>query len=175
MKTNYKKVIKLITLLITSILIGTASAYVYRYMYIEGSITVGKPLLIWLEGEDLDSTIVGNTVTINLNVENGTAMNFTRALYLKNNATSAISVSYNITVLTALYSSEFEIAKIHIYENYTTPGTWTYLDTIDLTDSSDHCEGVLGQGKYLRFTIEVKAIKEVGRNFKVQVEYWTQS
>lgn len=104
MKINYKKSLKLVTLLITSLLIATVSAEVYRYMYIYGTITVGSPKLIWLEGEDVTAVIV---------------------------------------------------------------------DTINLLDSTDFSSDTLAPGKYLRFTIEVKAIKnDISRNFVVQVEYW---
>ncbi|MEM3627949.1 MAG: hypothetical protein QXJ11_06670 [Candidatus Bathyarchaeia archaeon] len=171
MKTNIKKILKLTTLLITSLLIATVSAEVYRYMYIEGSITVGAPKLIWLKGEDADAVIIGATASISLNVENATAMNFTRALYLKNNSTSSETFNYKITVSQALQSSEFEIAKIHIYDNQS--GSWNYRDTLDLTSSTDYSSNTLEQGVYLRFTIEVKAItNDITRNFKVQVEYW---
>jgi len=171
MKTNYKKALKFITLLISALLIGTASAAVYRYMYIEGTVTVGKPLLVWLEGEDIDSTIVGSTAMFNINVEKDYPQNFTSALYLKNNATSSVTVNYKITILTHLSGSEFEEAKIHIYTN--SSGNWQYLDTLDLTNPNDYYEDTLEQGKYLRLSIEVKAVAEVTRSFKVQVEYWT--
>lgn len=171
MKTNYKKLLKFVTLLASTLLIGTASAAVYRYMYIEGTITVGKPLLVWIRGEDVTSQIVGSTAILNVNVEKDYPQNFTNALYLKNNASSSVDVNYKITILTALSSSEFEVAKIHIYTNAS--GTWEYLDTLDLTNSADYYQGVLAQGKYLRLSIEVKATAEMTRSFKVQVEYWT--
>jgi hypothetical protein len=170
MKTNIKKSLKLVTLLITSLLIATVSAEVYRYMYIYGTISVGSPKLIWLEGEDVTAVIVGGSATMSLSVENDTAMNFTRALYLKN-TNDTITFNYNITVLTPLDSGDFAIAKIHIYDN--SSGDWAYRDTIDLTSSTDFSDGALDPGKYLRFTIEVKAIKnDISRNFVVQVEYW---
>ncbi|MDW8041140.1 MAG: hypothetical protein RMJ03_06975 [Nitrososphaerota archaeon] len=140
-------------------------------MYIEGTITVGKPLLVWLKGEDVTSTIIGGTATLSINVEKGCPQYFTSALYLKNNASDSINVYYKITISTALSSSEFEKAEIHIYKNWT--GSWEYVDTLELTSPSDYVEGELAQGKYLRLSIEVKAIAEVSRSFKVQVEYWT--
>ena len=172
MKTNIKRTLKFVTLLISSLLIATASATVYRYMELQGTITVGTPKLVWLEGSDVDATIIGNTTAIiSLNVENNTAINFTEAIFLKNVNTTG-SFSYNITVTTALQSTDFEIAKIHIYEN--SSGTWGYLDTIDLTNSDSYSSGSLDAGKYLRLTIEVKAIKDsIARNFAIQVEYWS--
>lgn len=170
MKINYRKSLKFMTLLATSLLIATVSAEIYRYMYLEGSIIVGAQQLVWLPGEDVSAVIVGSTASISLRVENATPMIFTRALYLKNN-NDTVTFNYKISVLQALSSSDFEVAKIHIYDN--SSGTWQYRDTIDLTDSSDYTVDTLAPGEYLRFTIEVKAIKDnISRNFKVQVEYW---
>jgi len=169
MEINVKKALKVITLLITSLLIANASASIIRQMELQGNITVGLPQLIWIEGEDVSATISGSLAIISLTVENGTDMNFTRALYLKNNGTALYN--YNITVSTGLLGSDFEIAMIHIYTN--SSGTWTYVDSIDLTDSSDYYQGTLDTGNYLRFTIEVKAIKNnISRSFTVKVEYW---
>jgi len=169
MKVYKKKILKLVTLLISSLLIATASATVYRYMELQGTITVGSPKLIWLEGSDASATITGSTAVISLNVENNTAINFTEAIFLKNNATS--SYNYNITVTTALSASQFEEAKIHIYENST--GTWSYLSTVDLTNSNSYYSNNLSAGKYLRMTIEVKAIQDsISESFAIQVEYW---
>jgi hypothetical protein len=172
MKINYKKSLKLATLLLTSILIATVSASVYRYMYMEGTITVGGIKLMWLAGSDVSSTIVGGTATFSLNVENNTAINFTNALFLKNNDTTT-TYNYNITVTQTLSASEFEIAKLHIYENYTTPGTWTYLNTVTLTNANSYYSNSLAPGNYTRMTIEIKAITDsISRNFKVQLQYW---
>lgn len=173
MKMNYKKSLKFVTLLISALLIATASATVYRYMYIEGTVTVGSIKLMWIEGSDVsDATIVGSTATISLNVENNTSVNFTEALFLKNNDTTT-TFNYNITVAQALSGTEFETAKLHIYENYTTPGTWAHLDTVDLTNPNSYSQHSLTAGNYTRITIEMKAIADsISRTFKVQVEYW---
>ncbi|MGB9959801.1 MAG: hypothetical protein ACPLKQ_04705 [Candidatus Bathyarchaeales archaeon] len=168
MKTPIKKNLKFLTLLITSLLIATASAQVYRYMYMEGTISVSSAKLVWIEGENVDSTIEGSKVTFTLNVEEGTPINFTEAVFLKNvNATG--SFNYEIAVTQALSTDNFEIAKIHIYQNNT--GSWQYVDTLDLTEN-DSTSGSLAAGKYLRFTIEVKAKTTVGGQFKLEVRYW---
>ena len=171
MKINYKKILKLVTLLITSILIATVSADVYRYMYIDGSITVSGAKLIWMEGIDFpaDGSISGSTATLDLDVEQGTPLNFTEALFLKNvNSTGSFSI--NLTEATAVSSSDFERAKMHIYENSST--SWVYVDTLDLTDSNDFYAGSLAAGNYLRMTFEVNAtISSGSRAFDIQVEY----
>ncbi|MCJ7430738.1 hypothetical protein MUO83_05950 [Candidatus Bathyarchaeota archaeon] len=173
MNINCKKSLKFVTLVITAMLIATVSAEAYRYMYIEGTITVGGIKLMWIQGSDVPgATIIGGTATISLNVENNTAVNFTEALFLKNNDTTT-AYDYNITVLQPLAGTDFEIAKLHIYENNTTPGTWTYLSSVDLTSSSSNYQSTLAPGNYTRITIEVKAIKDsISESFKVQLEYW---
>jgi hypothetical protein len=172
MNINYKRSLKFVTLVMTTMLIATVSAEVYRYMYIEGTITVGGIKLMWIQGSDVPgATIAGGTATISLNVENNTAVNFTQALFLKNNDTGS-AYNYNITVADPL-GTYFETAKLHLYENSTSPGTWTYLDTVDLKSSSSYYSGSLNASKYIRLTIEVKAIQDsISDNFKVQLEYW---
>ncbi len=172
-KINHKKSLKLVVLMLGWLLIATASATVYRYMYIDGSITVGGAEMVWILGDDApgDASIAGSTATIDLDVEQGTPINFTECLYLKNNGTSG-SVNYNITMTSAVSSGDFERAKMHIYENYTTPGSWIFLNTFDLTDSTDYYAGSLSWGNYTRMTFEVNATIATGsRSFDIQVEY----
>lgn len=174
MNVNYKKTLKFVTLLIASLLIATVSAQVYRYMYIDGSITVSGAKLIWIKGSSVPgASISGSTATIDLDVEEGTPVNFTEALFLKNVNASG-SFNYNITVTEALSSSEFQRAKMHIYENWTASPSWTFVNTLDLTDDADFYSDNLVFGGYLRMTFEVNATQSSGPyNFDIQVEYWT--
>jgi hypothetical protein len=173
MKLNYKKNLKFVTLLITSLLIATVSAQLYRYMYIDGSITITSAKMIWILGADApaDASISGSTAIIDLDVEQGTPLNFTEALFLKNaNATG--SFNYNITITQALSSSDFQRAKMHIYQNWTGL-PWVFVHTLDLTNATDFYSGSLAYGKYLRMTFEVNAtVTGVTKNFDVQVQYW---
>jgi hypothetical protein len=52
MKTNYKKILKLAMLLVTSLLIATASATIYDYMYLNANVGVQGMALAWINGED---------------------------------------------------------------------------------------------------------------------------
>ncbi len=171
-RINTKKSLKFLGLLLSSLLIATVSAATYRYLYIDGSISVTAAKLIWIEGGDFpgDGSISGSTAIIDLDVEEGTPLNFTETLFLKNqNATG--SFTYNITLLTNVGSGDFQKAQMHIYENYTTP--WTYLDTIDLTNAADYYSNSLSAGDFLRMTFDINATIASGtRNFNVQVEYW---
>lgn len=174
MKINYKKSLKFLTLLITAMIIATVSAQVYRYMYIDGSVTISSAKMIWILGADApsDGSIDGSTATVDLDVEQAAPVNFTEALFLKNdNATGSFSLLVNVT--TAVLVADFTECKMHIYENSTTPGVWTYVDTLDLTDDTDYYSGSLAAGDYLRMTFEVEAgASATGtKPFDVQVRY----
>jgi len=78
MNAKYKKSIKILSLLITAIIIGTVSATTYIYMYINGSVVIGTQKLVWLAGADASSTsITAGTAAIGLNVQPGVGQNFT--------------------------------------------------------------------------------------------------
>lgn len=174
MNLNYKKTAKLILLLISTLLIAAASAATYKFMYIDGSITPTGAKMIWIEGADApaDTTISGSNVQLDLDVTEGTPTNFSDVLYLKNVNASG-SFNYYINVTTAVSSSDFQRALMHIYENYTTPGTWTFLDTLDLTSVSDFYQGSLAATYYLEMRFEVNATNTAGPyNFDIQLRYW---
>jgi len=67
MKINYKKSLKFVTLLVTALLIGTASATVYNYLFLNAGITVEGLPLAWEQGTGSGLTwdIQGATCTIN--------------------------------------------------------------------------------------------------------------
>jgi len=178
MKINLKKCFKLVTLLITSILIAAVSAQVYSYMYIDGSVTIGTAKLVWLKGADApgDTTISGGTVTVDLDVQPGVNQNFTECLFLKNNDTAAHNLT--ITVTTNVSTSTFEWFNTYIYENTTTPGVWTYVDTLTMTTQSDQYSTYtgntpLGNGEYYRLFFDVKAKTGTSGtvNFDIEVRY----
>ena len=172
MKTNYKKTLKFVTLLISSLIIATASAAVIRQMEIQGTVTVGPLKLIWIKGADAPSaTIVGSVATVPLSVENNTLATFTEVLLLKNNDTST-SYNYNVSVTDTLSSTYFEIADLKLYTN--SSGSWQLLGTLNLKDSSSVYQSTasLAPGNFIRFTMEIKAIHDgVNDTFKVQVTY----
>jgi hypothetical protein len=172
MKINSRKSLKLVALLVTAMIIATVSAQTYRYMYINGGVTISSAKLVWLKGSDVaNCNITGSTASLAVNVEQGTPINFIEAVFLKNTNSSG-SFSYTISVTQALSSSDFERAKMHIYENYTSPGIWTFLDTLDLTSTSSSYSGSLSAGHFLRMTLEFNATASTGtKNFVVQVQY----
>lgn len=175
MNINYKKSAKLILLLISTLLIATASAATYRYMYIDGSVTVGSAKLVWIEGTDSpgDATISGSTYTVDLDVEPGTPLNFTECVFLKNDDIAAHNMTISVT--TNISATDFTECKMHIYENST--ASWVFVDTLDITtyDSYETYTGnvPLGASEYYRMTFEVSATTGASGtyNFDIQVEY----
>ena len=173
MNINYKKMAKIVTLVITAIIIGTVSATTYTYMYLNGSVTIGGTKLVWIPGADApgDISMAGSTVTMDLDVQNGTSQTFTNALYLKNQDTA--SHALNVTVTTALLTADFDTANAIIYENTTTPGVWTAVGTLTLTTASSQVSGTLTNGCYYRFSFEIQAKSGATgtKPFVLQVSY----
>jgi hypothetical protein len=175
MNLNYKKSAKLILLLISTLLIATVSAATYRYMYIDGSVTVGTAKLIWIEGLDSpgDATISGSTYTVDLDVEPGTPLNFTECVFLKNQDTAAHNMTISVT--TTISASDFTECKMHIYENSTSSSL--LVDTLDITTSDSYdtrpTSDPLGASSYYRMTFEVSATTGASGtyNFDIEVEY----
>ena len=66
MEVNYKKLLKISVLLLSSVIIGAVSAANYGHLYIQGTVTVGTRSLQWVKD---GSPVTGDTVSITLNVE----------------------------------------------------------------------------------------------------------
>jgi hypothetical protein len=121
MKTNHKKILKFVTLLITSLLIGYASAESYKYMYIQsGQVSISIGGLKWEKGTDGSSaTVSGTTVTgLSLQVMNGTPQLFNYTLYIKNLDATGHTFTIEVT------SSEgdknnFDHIYLKLYDNAT--------------------------------------------------------
>jgi hypothetical protein len=177
MNAKYKKSLKLVTLLLTAIIIATVSAATYSYMYIDGSITVGTAKLVWIEGADSpgDIDITGGTAQMDLHVQPGINQNFTEALFLKNQDTASHNLT--ITVTTALSAVDFNIATAYIYKNST--GNWVSVDTLSLTTLNDQYSSYTGNtplvnAGYYRFTFEIQAdaaLTPGTYSFDIQVVY----
>lgn len=124
----------------------------------------------WYLGADApgDAFISGNTVIVDLDVEQGTPVNFTEALFLKNEHDTR-TYDIEISLGRALPASEFDECQIHVYENST--ASWQFVDTIDLADESDTYNGSLEAGSCLRMSFEVKARASAGGThyFRVKI------
>jgi hypothetical protein len=176
MNVNYKKCLKIVTLVITALLIGSVSAATYVYMYIDGSITIGTAKLIWIKGTDApgDATISGGTVTMDLHVQPGVIQNFEECLFLKNQDTASHNLT--ITVTTNVSTSTFDTFKIYIYKNST--GSWVSVDTLDGTIVADQYSTytantpLIASGFYrLAFEVKAKTGTSGTVNFDMQTRY----
>jgi len=59
-----RKSLKFLGLLISSLLIATVSATTFRYLYIDGSITVGTQQMSWILGSDASGASISGTTAI---------------------------------------------------------------------------------------------------------------
>jgi len=170
MKTNYKKILKMSILLISSILIATASAQYYRYVTISGSISISPGGLAWVKGveEAGTITITGSTAEISFSLNNGTTNDITRHLYLKNLDTSNHSIVINVT--DAANSAYYTTFEIRIYNN-STGGSITTLNA--LSTSSSYSGTITGQAVWhITFYIVTKQDASVQNDsFAVQFRY----
>jgi hypothetical protein len=172
MKMNYRKTLKFTTLLITALLIGAVSAATYKYLNLDGSVTVGTQKIVWVQG---GSEIAGDTVTVSLSVEPGVPMDFNGTLYMKNKDTA----SHNLTVkVTTAVGSDFNYFYTYIYENFTTPGTWTLADDLNVKTLDDEYSTYTGNnpmqasGFYkLDFGLKTTTSATGTYDFDIQVKY----
>jgi hypothetical protein len=152
MKFNYKKSLKFVTLIIASLLIATASAAIYNYMYIEGSVTFTSGTgLKWIKGADAppSTSIAGSTVTLPFTVQNGSVTNYTACLYVQN--LDASPHSLNITVTTSATDSYYvEFNMFLFYANQ------TQIDVLNVL-TSDSYTGSIGASATWRLTFEIVA------------------
>jgi len=172
------KPLKMALLLVSSLIIATASAQVYKYMYINGTVTIGTPALVWILGNDApsDASITGSTVTIDLDVSPGEPINHTECLFLKNQDANPHNLTIEVT--SPASSGTFNYFKVHIYENYSISGSWSFVDTLDVTVDGDFYSTYAGNtplpaGGYYRLTFEICAKENTGGSvsFYIQVTY----
>ena len=131
MKKNIKRTLKFVTLLMTSLLIGYASAESYKYMYIQsGQVTITTGGLQWVKGTDgASATITGTTVTgLSLQVINGTPQLFNHTLYIKNNDATNHTFTIEVTS-TSGDTSNFDSIYLKLYDN----STGEFKAELDLT------------------------------------------
>lgn len=153
-KTHWKKSLKLVTLLLTSLLIASVSASTLYGMSISGTIEIKNAQVIWVKGTNSNATvsIAGTTATLILSVINGTAQNFTSCLYLKNLAAVGHTVNFTLTS-TPLSTTYFSTAKMLIYNN----ATMTLVSTLDMTTSTPSTGNSLTAGGAFSLVFDIVA------------------
>jgi hypothetical protein len=171
MKTNYKKMLKFVTLLITSILVATASAKVYTYLYFTGDINVITQKLVWIID---DQVVSGDSVLITLTVQEGVPNNITDRLRLKN----MDSAAHNLTItVTDPVGNNYEYCKVYIYKNVS--NSWVYVATLDAKTSGSQYSTYTNNEPIaayptgcFKLDFDIKATSSTGDNeFKLTVVY----
>jgi len=159
MKINYKKSLKLITLLITSILIATVSATVYSYMYIEGSGNILGEELKWELGVDAPSgaSIQGSYVkNLNLTIPKNSPKNFTDCLRIVNNNATGITFDLEIS---SVYGdiSKFTTFNLIVYNSTDDP-----YATLDVKTPGNKASDlyIMGSGAKLTIRFEVTPVTD---------------
>jgi hypothetical protein len=114
-----KKSLKFVSLAIMALLIATASAQIYSYMYINGSATITGSELEWTLGENapIGTTINGHTVNdLNFSVPQNTFKNFTDALELTNN--NATDITFDLSAaITGGSAADFTTFDLVVYDS----------------------------------------------------------
>ena len=107
---------------------------------------------------------------VDLDVEQGTPVNFTEVLFLTNEHDTR-TYDIEISLGRALPASEFDECKIHVYENST--ASWLFVDTIDFANESDTYNGSLEAGSCLRMSLAIEATAGAGGtySFRVKIGY----
>ena len=170
MKTNYKKIAKLLTLLVTSLLIATASVQAYQaLMYMQGTIIIGTRTLVWIINGVVDPD---DTATITItNVQPNVTMSFNNTAYLKNIGSSNCNIT-SIKVIDEV-SSDFEICKLYVYSNYT--GSFSLVGTLNLEELNNAITPniIIEPNECLKFDLEVRVTSATVNNndFRIQVTY----
>jgi hypothetical protein len=149
-----KKSLKIVTLLVSALLIAVVSAQVYSYMYIEGSATIATGVgLNWALGASAPTgtTVNGYTVeNMNFTIPENTFMNYTDCLELVNN--DATSHTFSLaTTITSGSPSAFTSFDMVVYDSSNIG-----LTKIDiLTAGSDSGLEIAGLATlYVRFEVD---------------------
>jgi hypothetical protein len=154
MNAKYKKSLKIVTLLITAILIATASAQIYSYMYIHGSATISGSELVWSLGDNAPTgaSISGyNANDLNFSVPQNTFKNFTDALRLTNNNDTIITFGLAADI-TGGSTTDFTTLDLVVYDSAGTIDSLDVLTEGTATDIDIDPSEIL----YIRFEIDPK-------------------
>jgi len=123
MNINHKKSLKFVILLLTSLLIGFASAASYSELFMYGTpITVGSASLTFTDGANTTSiskqgiTTAGTAVTFDniLAIEPGETRTYEQAVNLTNSAGATKTINMSLYSITGDFSTDFDYVNITI-------------------------------------------------------------
>jgi len=173
MRLNYKKSLKLITLLITSILIATVSATVYSYMYIEGSGNITGQELKWELGTTAPSgaSVLGSYVkNLNLTIPMNNPKNFTDCLRIVNENATGITFDLEIS---SVYGNTSKFTTFNLIVYNSTNNSYATLDVKTQGNKASDLY-IMGSGEklYIRFEVTPKTNEASGYiTFTVKLTY----
>jgi hypothetical protein len=123
-----RKSLKIITLLVSALLISTASATVYSYLYQNATVSV-LPGLKWGQGVDYaaaGATITGATCDITgMEGQAGSTTIYNPVTIVNTDDTNAISFDLKITTAPAGETDSLDTLVVKLYEGATLKGTLT--------------------------------------------------
>ena len=171
MNAKIKKSLKIITLLITALIIATVSATTYNYMYIKGGATITAGGLSWALGTSAPggAAVSGyNVNNLNFSILKNSQQNFTDSLHIVN-ADNAIH-AFNLTAtVIAGDTSKFTTFDMVVYQP---DGTRvTSLSVKDAGSATGSTIGALAT-LYVRFEIDPLLDADSGyMAFTIQLTY----
>jgi len=129
MKTNYKKIIKLSTLLVTSMLIATVSAAIYDSLFLSAGVGVEGLYLVW-DATDIDSglsaNIQGAYCTLSgLKAPQGGNRTYSKAIGLNNTGGTSTTFDIGVVDVTGDGTGDLNYIFIEIYDGSTLKGNLT--------------------------------------------------
>ena len=125
MKTNYKKSLKFVILLLTSLLIGFASVSAYNEMFMYASpISIGIAGVQFTSGTNTTSissqgpTSGGTVITFDTitAIQPGETRTYEQAVNITNSAGSTKTINISLVSLTGLFSANFEYINITMFD-----------------------------------------------------------
>jgi hypothetical protein len=123
MNAKYKKSLKIISLLITSIIIATGSVHAYSELFMYGTITITDNRVILVDGSDTSTISTngvensGTTVTFDsVSIAVDEILTYDDAVSIQNNAGSAKDIDLEVTGLTGHFSDNFDYIYIQVFD-----------------------------------------------------------
>jgi hypothetical protein len=121
MEIKLRKTMKFVVLLLTALLIGTASVAAYTEMFMHGNnITIGTAGVKFVAGDDTATlgsiNSQGTEVTFNTipNIEPGATVTYNEAVNITNTAGSVKTINVSLYSLTGQWTSNFDYITLKI-------------------------------------------------------------
>jgi hypothetical protein len=126
MNAKYKKTLKIVSLLITSIIIATGSVHAYSQLFMYGTITITDNRVILVAGTDTptisNSGIENSGTTVNfdnINIAVDEILTYDDAVSIQNNAGSDKDIILDVTDVAGQFSANFDYIYITVNDTTT--------------------------------------------------------